>query len=177
MFKLVRHPPVWLKLSGAILLIVLAVLLIVLSQGGELAPETALERTGIEKPQTQRAPLFEGPEWKPAAGSDGYALAAENASYALYADPASSQVAVLDKRTGFRWTSNPSKEQLERETVKGGLLANLQSPFVLTYVRTEGKDQTIREVLNALDPKIKMAMVKSDTGLQVAYQFPEKALH
>ncbi|MBJ6362242.1 DUF5696 domain-containing protein [Paenibacillus sp. GCM10012307] len=176
MFKLVRHPPVWIKLSGAILLIVIALLLIILSQGGEMPMQTALEKTGIAKPQAVRAPLYEGQEWKPAAGPDGYALAAENASYALYAEPASSRIAVLDKRTGFRWTSNPSKEQLEREKVKGGLLANLQSPFVLTYVRTEGKDQTIREVVNALDPKVKTTMVKSDQGLQVAYQFPEKGI-
>ncbi|TFE29404.1 DUF5696 domain-containing protein [Cohnella luojiensis] len=136
----------------------------------------ALEAAGIPAPFSVRAPLFEGEPWNPKSGADGFALALENEKYALYVRPDNTQIALLDKRSGYRWSSNPTKEQIANETVKGLLLANLQSPFALTYVTTSGKDQTIEKVVNALDPKLEIAMVKNDAGLQISYRFTEKKL-
>ncbi|MBW7455715.1 hypothetical protein K0U00_16940, partial [Paenibacillus sepulcri] len=121
-------------------------------------------------------PLYDGEAWKPAVGADGFALAMENDKYELYVRPDNTQIAVVDNRTGYRWTSNPTGQQLTKETVKGQLLSNLKSTFILTYVKTSGVDQTIREVLNGESPGTQAVMTRSGAGLQIAYSFPEKKL-
>ncbi|MFF2090546.1 DUF5696 domain-containing protein [Paenibacillus sp. NPDC058174] len=163
--------------SFIVLALVLVIVIVQLVKKDEVTPAQAMIKAGIEQLTPDRAAVLTGQEWKPSsAGADGFSEALSNADYTLYVDPATTQVAVADKRSGFRWTSNPSKEQLEGETVKGNLLTNLQSPFVLTYVRTQGKDQTIREVTNALDPKIKKSISANESLVQVTYTLPEKNL-
>lgn len=141
--------------------------------------QTTAERfsqTGIAANLTTPDALYEGDPWKPAAGADGYALALENEHYALYVRPDNTQIAVLDKASGYRWTSNPTKEELAGETVKGQLLANLQSPFLLTHVRTQGADQTVRETLSNQTAGMQTAMIRKPEGLQIEYSFPAKQL-
>lgn len=141
--------------------------------------QTTAERfsqTGIAANLPTPAALYEGDPWKPAAGADGYALALENEHYALYVRPDNTQIAVLDKASGYRWTSNPNKEELAGETVKGQLLANLQSPFLLTHVRTQGADQTVRETLSNQTAGMQIAMIRKPEGLQIEYSFPAKQL-
>ncbi|BBI31703.1 DUF5696 domain-containing protein [Cohnella abietis] len=156
--------------------ILVVLLFIFFTRGGETSLVHALEEAGIAEPVSMHTPLYVGEPWKPGAGSDGFALALENKNYSLYVRPDNTQIALLDKRSGHRWTSNPTKEQLAGETVKGLPLANLQSPFALTYVTTTGKDQTTEKVVNALDPKLEIAMIKNDKGLQISYSFTEKKL-
>ncbi|MEC0179268.1 DUF5696 domain-containing protein [Paenibacillus favisporus] len=141
--------------------------------------QTTAERfshTGIAAVLPTPDALYEGDPWKPAAGADGYALALENEHYALYVRPDNTQIAVLEKASGYRWTSNPTKEELAGETVKGQLLANLQSPFLLTHVRTQGADQTVRETLSNQTAGMQMAMIRQPEGLQIEYSFPAKQL-
>ncbi|MBJ9990100.1 MULTISPECIES: DUF5696 domain-containing protein [unclassified Paenibacillus] len=141
--------------------------------------QTTAERfsqTGIAANLPTPDALYEGDPWKPAAGADGYALALENEHYALYVRPDNTQIAVLDKASGYRWTSNPTKEELAGETVKGQLLANLQSPFLLTHVRTQGADQTVRETLSNQTAGMQIAMIRKPEGLQIEYSFPAKQL-
>ncbi|GIO56402.1 DUF5696 domain-containing protein [Paenibacillus cineris] len=141
--------------------------------------QTTAERfsqTGIAANLPTPDALYEGDPWKPAAGADGYALALENEHYALYVRPDNTQIAVLDKVSGYRWTSNPIKEELAGETVKGQLLANLQSPFLLTHVRTQGADQTVRETLSNQTAGMQIAMIRKPEGLQIEYSFPAKQL-
>ncbi|WP_145138278.1 DUF5696 domain-containing protein [Paenibacillus sp. Y412MC10] len=141
--------------------------------------QTTAERfsqTGIAANLPTPDALYEGDPWKPAAGADGYALALENEHYALYVRPDNTQIAVLDKASGYRWTSNPTKEELAGETVKGQLLANLQSPFLLTHVRTQGADQTVRETLSNQTASMQIAMIRKPEGLQIEYSFPAKQL-
>ncbi|OXL86093.1 hypothetical protein BCV73_25685 [Paenibacillus sp. SSG-1] len=141
--------------------------------------QTTAERfsqTGIAANLPTPDALYEGDPWKPAAGADGYALALENEHYALYVRPDNTQIAVLDKASGYRWTSNPTKEELAGETVKGQLLANLQSPFLLTHVRTQGADQTVRETLSNQTAGMQIAMIRKPEGLQIEYLFPAKQL-
>lgn len=141
--------------------------------------QTTAERfsqTGIAANLPTPDALYEGDPWKPAAGADGYALALENEHYALYVRPDNTQIAVLDKASGYRWTSNPNKEELAGETVKGQLLANLQSPFLLTHVRTQGADQTVRETLSNQTAGMQIAMIRKPEGLQIEYSFPAKQL-
>lgn len=141
--------------------------------------QTTAERfsqTGIAANLPTPDALYEGDPWKPAAGADGYTLALENEHYALYVRPDNTQIAVLDKASGYRWTSNPTKEELAGETVKGQLLANLQSPFLLTHVRTQGADQTVRETLSNQTAGMQIAMIRKPEGLQIEYSFPAKQL-
>lgn len=141
--------------------------------------QTTAERfsqTGIAANLPTPDALYEGDPWKPAAGADGYALALENEHYALYVRPDNTQIAVLDKASDYRWTSNPTKEELAGETVKGQLLANLQSPFLLTHVRTQGADQTVRETLSNQTAGMQIAMIRKPEGLQIEYLFPAKQL-
>ncbi|WP_152399330.1 DUF5696 domain-containing protein [Paenibacillus cellulositrophicus] len=141
--------------------------------------QTTAERfsqTGIAANLPTPDALYEGDLWKPAAGADGYALVLENEHYALYVRPDNTQIAVLDKASGYRWTSNPIKEELAGETVKGQLLANLQSPFLLTHVRTQGADQTVRETLSNQTAGMQIAMIRKPEGLQIEYSFPAKQL-
>lgn len=175
MVEFIKRTSLRVKLAAIAVCALLIIILVVILQGDELAAQ-ALAYTGIKERVVSKAPLYEGEAWKPQAGADGFAEALASENFALYIQPASTQIALVDKRTGYRWSSNPSEAQLSSETVKGVLLANLKSPFVLTYVRTQGKDQTIREVLNANDPKVQTTLIKTAEGLQVSYVFPEKQL-
>ncbi|WP_169082588.1 DUF5696 domain-containing protein [Paenibacillus sp. PL91] len=176
MVELIKRTSLRVKLTAIAMGVIIVIILAVFLQGDELTPAKALEKAGIEEPIASRAPLYEGEAWKPQAGADGFAEALASDDFALSIHPASTQIALVDKRTGYRWSSNPTEAQLSSETVKGVLLANLKSPFVLTYVRTQGKDQTIREVLNANDPKMQSTLIKTANGLQVSYVFPERQL-
>jgi hypothetical protein len=176
MVELIKRTSLRVKLAAIAIGVLIVIILAIFLQGDELTPAKALEKAGIEEPIASHAPLYEGEAWKPQPGADGFAEALASADFALYIHPASTQIALVDKRTGYRWSSNPTEAQLSSETVKGVLLANLKSPFVLTYVRTQGKDQTIREVLNANDPKVQSTLIKTAKGLQVSYVFPERQL-
>ncbi|WP_053374941.1 DUF5696 domain-containing protein [Paenibacillus sp. FJAT-27812] len=176
MVELIKRTTLRVKLAAIVIGVLIVLILVIFLQGDELSPAKALEYAGIEEPAASRAPLYEGEAWKPQAAADGFAEALASDDFALYIHPASTQIALVDKRTGYRWSSNPTEAQLSSETVKGVLLANLKSPFVLTYVRTQGKDQTIREVLNANDPKVQSTLVRTSKGLQVSYVFPERQL-
>ncbi|WP_138752276.1 DUF5696 domain-containing protein [Paenibacillus sinopodophylli] len=176
MVEFIKRTSLRVKLVAILFLLLAIVTAIALLQGNELSSVRAMELAGIEEPADSLAPLYEGEAWKPQAGNDGFAEALQNDHFTLYINSVSTQIALVDKRTGFRWSSNPTEEQLSAETVKGVLLANLKSPFVLTYVRTQGKDQTIREVLNAGDPKVQTTLIRNGSGLQVSYVFTEKQL-
>ncbi|MGO4369724.1 DUF5696 domain-containing protein [Paenibacillus sp. MCAF20] len=176
MVEFIKGTSLRVKLTTIALLALVIIVLSVVLQGEDLTPAKAMELAGIETHQSETAELYTGTPWKPETGADGYAEALSNEKFTLYVDPANTQIALVDNRTGYRWRSNPSEEELAAETVKGVLLANLKSPFVLTYVRTQGKDQTIREMLNANDPKMVKELIRTDKGLQVSYSFPDKKL-
>ncbi|QHW31186.1 hypothetical protein GZH47_10175 [Paenibacillus rhizovicinus] len=150
-------------------------MLLILS-GGETPFDQALANAGIPEPANDHAPLYTGEAWQPAAEADGYAKALENEEYALYYRPDNTQIAVVDKKSGARWTSNPSEAQLANEAVKGTPLQNMQSTFVLTYVMNEGKDQTLEKTVNAVDKTVEKSAVKTDRALQVNYRFPKVGL-
>ncbi|MCR2807043.1 DUF5696 domain-containing protein [Paenibacillus soyae] len=164
-------------LTAALLALLLILLLAILLRGEELTPAAALELTGIERSALPRAPVLgEDDAWTPAAAGDGFAEALSSDGYALSVHPATSQIELLDRLSGKRWLSNPSEEQLAEETVQGALLDNLKSPFVLTYVKTEGKDQTIRQLANVSTKGIAVSYRKSDDVLQANYDYADLGL-
>lgn len=154
----------------------LAVLAVLLGGGGGMTAAETFARIGIDPAPPVHAAVRPGEPWKPAPDADGYALAAENEGFALYVRPDNGGIAVLNRKSGYRWTSNPSKEELAREKVKGLPLSNLQSTFVLTYVRSQGADQTIRESVNSVSPGVVRDMAKEGGALQIRYSFPDKKL-
>ncbi|WP_409345462.1 DUF5696 domain-containing protein [Paenibacillus sp. MBLB4367] len=122
-------------------------------------------------------PVYEGEPWKPgAADAEGFVVALENSDFVLRIDPLTTQTIVNVKRTGYEWRSNPPKERLQGETVKGLLLSNLKSPFIMEYFQAAGDDKARRSVTNAADLKLKKSFVKYDMGLQVTYFYEETGI-
>ncbi|UVI27306.1 DUF5696 domain-containing protein [Paenibacillus spongiae] len=159
--------PASLKLRAAYLL----VLAIVISAAAIIAAKwdslPRLEDMNIGSPPDAMLPVIQGVAWKPpAADADGFALVTENERFALLLDPRTSQIAVRNKQNGFLWRSNPESGKLGEETVKGMLLDNLQSPYVLEYV---SGTETKRSVTNTRDPKLKIAYVQMTNGIQATY--------
>ncbi|WP_274362113.1 DUF5696 domain-containing protein [Paenibacillus thermotolerans] len=134
----------------------------------------SLKEMNIGEPPDPSFNVAQGQPWKPATvRSDGFAEISQNDRFVLYVEPETSQVAVLNKQSGFLWRSNPSKEHIERETVSGTQLQNLESPFILEYV--SGKN-TRRIQSNSLDPKLSFGYIAIDGGIQVTYTYQNPAL-
>lgn len=162
---------------GLLAVIVIALAVWRLSAAPGEDPQQALEQAGIRLSEPPALPLLAGELWQPAsADEDGFVTALENSRFVLAIDPETTQIVLDDKRSGYRWRSNPAEGELAEETVKGLLLSNLKSPFVLTYVKTEGRDQTIREAVNALDRNLAVALRTDGRVLQVDYAFTDKQL-
>ncbi|QGG55669.1 DUF5696 domain-containing protein [Paenibacillus sp. B01] len=165
------------KLAAAAVLAALAAAALLLAGSGSRPTEAeTYARLGIDPAPAAGAVLAEGEAWQPAADERGYALAAENGSFRLRIRPKDGSIEVEDRRSGYSWSSSPSREELALEKVKGLPLANLQSPFVLTLVRTEGKDQTIRESLNSLSKGMRLQLLRTADGVEVRYSFPDRKL-
>jgi hypothetical protein len=153
----------------AALLIVAAFLI-----GSVLDRPPALASMGIAPPPGPAFPVVEGEPWLPeAAGPDGFAEVASNGAFTLYLDPATSRIAVRNERSGFLWRSNPAPERVAQETVRGTVLNNLQSPYILEYVTGT---QIRRSQGNALDGDVAITYVRLPDGVQVTYTYPEKGL-
>lgn len=149
--------------------IVLAIVLLWLVNRDSLPK---LEAMNIAVPAGGMMPVVQGEEWKPAAvDKDGFAAVTENSRFALLMDPKTSQIAVFHKQNGYLWRSNPPGGKLAEETVKGTLLENMQSPYILEY--TSGTE-TKRSVTNALEPKMTTGYtLMGKDGIQVTYTYTE----
>lgn len=134
----------------------------------------ALSEMQIRMPEQTYFPVYRDAVWTP-TGTDaqGYAVAADNGKFTLLVEPGTSQIAVRDTRSGYVWRSNPPAEQLEKETVKGLQLSNLQSPFILEYMTT---GNTQRNMTNALEPKPDIRYDTYDKGIQASYTYAELEL-
>lgn len=160
-----------LMLSFAIIIVIAAAAVIY----GRRDKLPSLQGMGISPPSAQFASLVEGAAWQAGdVDEEGFALVADGKDFALRLEPKTSQIVVLEKKSGYRWRSNPSKEQLATETVKGALLENLQSPFVVEVVAA---GQTRRSTLNSLTKGLTIAYTPmDDTGIQATYTFEKEQL-
>ncbi|WP_309121108.1 DUF5696 domain-containing protein [Paenibacillus sp.] len=166
---------IWPTSVSTRLLIVLAMGLLtagsLLFASGRWDRLPGLQEMGIDAPPGNAFPVFQGDPWvAPPTGPDGFAEVAQNRRFALYVDPKTSQIAVRNKESGFLWRSNPPASQIEKETVKGALLENLQSPFILEYVAGAS---TRRIQSNSLDPKLNATYVPIRDGIQITYDYGE----
>jgi hypothetical protein len=136
-----------------------------------------LKQMNMTMEQEPNMPVYEGEPWKPgSADAEGFVTALENRDYVLRIDPITTQTIVNIKRTGYEWRSNPPKERLQAESVKGLLLSNLKSPFIMEYFQAAGDDKARRGITNAADMKLKKSFVKYDKGLQVTYLFEDTGI-
>ncbi|MCU6711599.1 DUF5696 domain-containing protein [Paenibacillus sp. J5C_2022] len=156
-------------LSAAAIVIAAAAVVIA---GWENRP--TLESMGIAHPTNDAIPVYEGVEWQPdgmAADGEGFVPAAENGRFRLLLEPVSSRIAVVDLSTGYMWRSNPSRQALEKETVKGALLGNLQSPFIMEYVSGNASKRSLK---NTEDPKLSIRYAQiGDEGVQATYAYED----
>jgi len=127
--------------------------------------------------RTANFQIYSGAEWRTDAASKsdsaGFATVIANERFSLKIHPDTTQIVVIDKRSGHEWRSNPAEEQMKEETVSGLLLTNLQSPFILEFI-ADGK--MAREQTNALEKNMTKSMLKYDNGVQVTYSFPKQQL-
>lgn len=133
-----------------------------------------LEEMNIKPPPGPQFRTAQGEAWTPGAvGENGFAEVAANGRFVLYADPATSQIAVQDKQSGYLWRSNPPDDRVKQEKAKGLQLENLQSPYILEYV----SGTEIRRIQsNSLDSKVKIGYVPIENGLQVTYSYETLSL-
>ncbi|GGD51315.1 DUF5696 domain-containing protein [Paenibacillus nasutitermitis] len=109
-----------------------------------------------------------GAVWQPGErDSQGFAAAAQNGRYRLSVHPGTGQLKITDLQTGDSWSSNPSAEEAMKEKVAGTLRTNVESTFIVEYFE---KTKIQRQVVNALDPSVTMAVTALKSGVAVHYE-------
>ncbi|GBG09444.1 hypothetical protein PAT3040_04090 [Paenibacillus agaridevorans] len=174
----VHRPQKWLQLWPRkprqrlfVVLLLLAATLAGVIAWGNRDTLPRLREMGISERMEHFIPLAQGEAWLPKQlNENGFATVTENSSFTLFFAPDTTQIAVLDKTSGFLWRSNPSKDQLAAETVKGMILSNLESPFVLEYV-SAGKAQ--RNMTNALEENVDKTAILTEQGVEITYHYPK----
>ncbi|BBI35632.1 DUF5696 domain-containing protein [Cohnella abietis] len=165
--RMLRTKKYWLRVGLIILFVIIALVSTIIYSNRDTLPR--LEDNGIHLLELPPTPLSIGEEWLPGKlDNNGFAKVTENSSYVLLMEPKTTQVAILEKSSGFLWRSNPTNEQVENENLKGLLRTNLQSPFLLDYV-INGKTQ--RNATNALDLNMTKGFVLTEHGVEVMYHY------
>lgn len=135
----------------------------------------SLQELNLVPQQPDARPVYDGEPWAPGPlDREGFAVALENGSYELRIHPQTTQIMVADKRSDYRWRSNPSEEMAAAETVKGLLLSNLKSPIVMEFFHLD--DRGRREIANVSSKGLEVSFQRYAEGLQVSYQFTGQAI-
>lgn len=173
MFKIRRRP--WIIWLLALLFVIIAVVVLWYLTRDK---QSILQKMNIPPAKFAALSLQEGQEWTPEAGSkvdsEGFVPVLENDGFILRMNLKTTQIIVVDKQSSHDWRSNPTHDQLKAETVKGLLLSNLQSVFILEFSQI-GRSGN-RELTNTMDKNIEKKIVKYEKGIQISYVFPEQKL-
>jgi hypothetical protein len=157
------------------ILAILVLFFIYISLRGDSVPTLADMNIKIKKDTD--LPIYTGSAWTAGAkDKEGFVEALKNNNYTLRFNPDTTQIIVVDNSSDFEWRSNPQEEKLKDETVKGLLLSNLRSPFILEYFQTQGDDKARREITNATNKKLEKTFLMYEKGLQVTYLLTELQL-
>lgn len=144
-----------------------------------LAPQPSiLQLMAIEPPAVDRMSLIDAPAWSPSGQADahGFYTVIDQERFALRLHPESTQIALVDKDNGRIWYSNPREEQLEGETVKGLLLSNLKSPFIMEYYQDADNKNNRREMANATAANLGKAIAVDGNRLQITYAYAKEQI-
>jgi len=110
-----------------------------------------------------------------AKAPEGYTLAAENDFIILYANEEAGAIHVVDKETGYVWSSavDPAKYTPEGEEPDAYFLETYSSLFGLSYTDL-GMNTTdiITAPVNTLEPEIGAEKIKN--GIRFSYHLPEE---
>ncbi|GBF71798.1 hypothetical protein PA598K_00010 [Paenibacillus sp. 598K] len=161
----------WLWLAS--LAILLAITTLLLTGRGEPKPDPVL---ALVPAVAGQAAYYEGEAaWVPdgKADSEGYYLALGNEQAALWLHPETTQLKLVNKQNGYAWRSSPADTELEQETVKGLLLGNLKSPFILEFSQLKSGGKYTPELANATDNRLETTITRYDAGIQVTYSWPK----
>jgi len=123
------------------------------------------------------APL-DGAVWTPSGSADeyGFYTVLEQKRFALRLHPESTQIGLVDKRSGRVWYSNPHEERLKAETVKGLLRSNLESPFIMEFYQEASGKSNRRELTNFKAANPGKEIVFEGDRVQVTYTFAKEKI-
>lgn len=99
---------------------------------------------------------------------DGYETVAENEYLVLLLKRETTEVAVLDKRTGTIWYSNPPARASEEEIARGALLQRIGAQVTIVYFN-QRNIESIMDNANDSIPFGQMEIEKIENGVRVAY--------
>ncbi|MBP1989445.1 DUF5696 domain-containing protein [Paenibacillus eucommiae] len=161
------HKTPWMRRVILIAALAIVLMTIIMLTNRDKLPK--LQEMGIVQRVQTFIPVAKGEAWQPGPlDADGFATVYDNEGFTLLLAPDTTQIAVRNKQSGFLWHSNPAKSQLDKETVKGLILSNLESPYVMEYVNA-GKTQ--RNMTNALDDKLEKSFIRTEHGVEVTYRY------
>lgn len=165
-----RQPKYWIPLLAVVLIVIITSVVVLTRKEAPI-----LERMNIELRSYSPLPVHAAQEWSPrqTADEEGFVLALENEQLALLLHPDTTQLKVQNKDSGYVWRSNPTAEQLSSETVKGMLLNNLQSVFLLELSQLKSGGMRVNESTNSLDKRMEKTIGQYDGGIQITYNWPK----
>ncbi len=95
----------------------------------------------------------------------------KNASAMLLMEPKTGRIDIKEiGNGGTLWSSTPSQTELAKETIKGTWRKNLESPFILNYLRDE---TTIERIANTVSNPTVVAWRKIKDGVGIQYTMTE----
>src|SRR5690554_6498313 len=104
---------------------------------------------------------------------DGYETVAENEYLVLLLKRETTEVAVLDKRTGTIWYSNPPARAAEEKIARGALLQRIGAQVSIVFFN-QRNIESIMDNANDSIPFGQMEMEKIENGVRVAYTLGEE---
>lgn len=156
----------YILLAGAILLLVGAVAAGISLNSGNPAGKTALE-TGEEETEEDERELIQIKPTVKARDEDKYTIFQENERLRLEVSQ-HGKIAVTDKRNNHVWRSNPGKESLADEAVKGHWRKNLESAFYLEYTDIKQAASKLKYG-NDTELQGKTTVKKTADGAEITY--------
>lgn len=102
-----------------------------------------------------------------------FQLMAEDRGLALYLDPETTEIAVLDRESGALWFSNPQDIATEEKIARGAPRDQLGSQVIITYYTPDGRIS----YMNSLADSVRYGQASVSEvpgGVQVVYEFGQK---
>lgn len=111
---------------------------------------------------------------------EGYVLAAENRNLALYYRDATGELAVVNRKNGYVWYSNPDYD--EEQKISTSYRSLLESQIIIEYISDKNpiieasyanrKTERLYSSIDSLE-KGGLTISKKDAGIRIFYDFPE----
>ncbi len=150
-------------------LIIFAIVVVIVGLGYWLITSLIPEAEPVQLPQLESSWDLE--KLKSGSEEDGLAnhkLVTENSKFALYVDPADTDIVVVDKTTGEKYYSNP-KEADPTLAINDTMLSGAASMLSLTFHDSGGNSTTFTSMKDAVGNN-QMYFHKIDNGIRIVYK-------